>query len=194
MGEVLLLPLDLWKISYQTSKTRVKIKFFDLIRTSPLDLYRGSFITMARNAPGSFALFGGAAFTKEMLELTNHHDATLLQEFAASSVGSIASVALSNPADVVKTRVQISKGTKTAKSVIKDIVTKEGLHAFMKGITPKVISVAPKVAMSMTAANVLIKECDTVMTRMGFFAPQQVSKTTIPEPTQASTSELTRKP
>ncbi|MHB1949818.1 MAG: MC/SLC25 family protein [Gammaproteobacteria bacterium] len=183
MGEVALLPLDLWKIRNQNNVTE---------KMNPFDIYRGSLITMARNGIGSFALFGGSAFTKEMFELKNHHDASVLQEFAGASVGSVLSVALTNPADVIKTRIQTSSGKETAGSVVKHIVTNEGLHAFTKGMIPKVAAVAPKVAFSMTAANVLIKKCDETVTRLGLFAtPPKEAATDL---SKSSTSELTRKP
>ncbi len=54
---------------------------------------RGAAWTAARNAPGSFALFGGSAACKEYLfHLKNYNDATFFQNFVASISGSTASV------------------------------------------------------------------------------------------------------
>ena len=52
--------------------------FFKLVTDEGIaSLYRGWGWTMARNAPGSFALFGGSAATKEYLfKLTDYSQAT----------------------------------------------------------------------------------------------------------------------
>ena len=64
VGEVLLLPLDVLKIKAQTNPAAFGnhkgLGMAKLLWTEGRSLYAGAGATMMRNAPGSFALFGGA--------------------------------------------------------------------------------------------------------------------------------------
>ena len=82
IGEVVLLPLDVLKIKMQTNPGAIQGRnFFRLLSDEGVaSLYRGWGWTMARNAPGSFALFGGSAFAKEYLfKLQDYSSATWSQ-------------------------------------------------------------------------------------------------------------------
>ena len=69
-----------------------------IITSEGWGLYRGAGWTAARNAPGSFALFGGSAFVKEYIfSLEDYGRATFFQNFAASIGGAIASITISAP-------------------------------------------------------------------------------------------------
>jgi Mitochondrial carrier protein len=60
MGEVVLLPLDALKIKAQTAPEQLKGRgVLEIFAKEGFRLYRGAGWTVARNAPGSFALFGG---------------------------------------------------------------------------------------------------------------------------------------
>lgn len=60
IGEVILLPLDALKIKAQTAPEQIKGRgIFEIFAKEGWGLYRGAGWTVARNAPGSFALFGG---------------------------------------------------------------------------------------------------------------------------------------
>jgi len=62
IGEVALLPFDVLKIKYQTNELYRSLGFFEVFRKEGIrNLYSGWGWTMARNAPGSFCLFGGNA-------------------------------------------------------------------------------------------------------------------------------------
>lgn len=116
-------------------------------------------LTAARNAPGSFFLFGGSAFVKEnIFHLENYRDATFFQHFIASAVGSIASIVVANPFDVVKTRIQNKPFDQpmTGMQITRQILAQEGLSAFMKGLTPKILTTGPKLIFSFTIAQYLI--------------------------------------
>lgn len=114
VGEILLLPLDVLKIKAQTNPEAfrgrgvIKVfadegmnlyRYFSLVSTQNIQVITqviffnrsGAGWTAARNAPGSFALFGGSAFMKDFVfGLKDHRDATFLQETAGSIVGNIA--------------------------------------------------------------------------------------------------------
>jgi hypothetical protein len=73
IGEVVLLPLDVLKIKMQTNPDALRGRgFFKLITDEGIaSLYRGWGWTMARNAPGSFAV--GSIVMPSFFPLPLHH-------------------------------------------------------------------------------------------------------------------------
>ena len=123
------------------------------------NLYRGWGWTMARNAPGSFALFGASAVTKDyLLGVSDYSKATWTQNFIASIAGAVASITIAAPLDVVKTRIQNANFEQKVPgvTVIKELIKNEGPTAFFKGLTPKIMVVGPKLVFSYTLAQSLI--------------------------------------
>jgi len=162
-GEVALLPLNALKTKAQTNpeyRTRGAVSY--LREHSLLKLYAGWQWTIARNVPGSFALFGANAFVKEyVFGLRDHKDATFMQTAVSSSAGCISSIIVACPLDIVKTRIQSgSFGDQGGMQIMKNIAAKEGLGAFFKGATPKVITVGPKLIFSFTIAQCLMARFD----------------------------------
>merc|ERR1711902_241475 len=154
IGEVVLLPLDVLKIKSQTNPEVLKGRgVIDLVVKENFKLYRGIGWTMARNCPGSFALFGSMA-------------------------GGIASIMVSSPLDVIKTRIQ-NKPFDDARSgfkVFSDLMKQEGPHALFKGLTPKLSLIGPKLVFSFTVAQWLIKELQQVWVAKGWEKPPQEEK------------------
>lgn len=99
IGEIALLPLDVLKIKMQTNPQLLEGRgLVQLVKDEGRGLYRGATWTAARNAPGSFALFGGSAFAKEYIfGLEDYNKATFFQNFVASITGAIASITVSAP-------------------------------------------------------------------------------------------------
>lgn len=160
IGEVVLLPLDALKIKRQVNpeafRGRGVVRIFLEEGTT---LYRGWGWTMARNAPGSFAvricllsyilqlthpsvqLFGASAFTKDyVLGVSDYSKATWTQNFIASVAGAVASITIAAPLDVVKTRIQNANFEQKVHGlkVVSELIKNEGVTAFFKGLTPKV--------------------------------------------------------
>lgn len=159
VGEVVLLPFDVLKIKSQTNAEYRGKNFVTVFRQEGVaNLYAGWNWTMARNAPGSFSLFGANALVKEyFFRLEDHRDATFMQNTISSTAGSVASILVACPLDVVKTRIQSGTyGDEGGVKIIKDIVKNEGLGAFFKGATPKVLTVGPKLIFSFTIAQTLM--------------------------------------
>ncbi|GAA5857913.1 hypothetical protein JCM8547_006619 [Rhodosporidiobolus lusitaniae] len=160
IGEIVLLPLDVLKIKRQTNPEAFRSRgFLQIVRDEGFSLYRGASWTAARNAPGSFALFGGSAFTKEyVFGLQDYRTATWYQNFIASIAGSVSSIAISQPLDVIKTRIQNQnfESKVGGMTVVRDLLKNEGPSAFFKGLTPKVLVVGPKLIFSFTLAQTLI--------------------------------------
>lgn len=89
----------------------------------------------------------------------------MTQYFLASTVGSICSIVVAAPLDVVKTRIQNRPFDSPEKGVqvIKNLVKEEGITAFFKGVTPKVVFVGPKLIFSFTVAQYLIDRLTAYM-------------------------------
>ncbi|KAI9785511.1 MAG: hypothetical protein M1839_009252 [Geoglossum umbratile] len=160
IGEIVLLPLDVLKIKRQTNPDAFRGRgIFKIVKDEGFGLYRGWGWTAARNAPGSFALFGGSAFAKEYLyKLTDYNSATWLQNFVASIAGASASLIVSAPLDVIKTRIQ-NKNFDNPESgfrIVRNMVRNEGFTSFFKGLTPKLLMTGPKLVFSFWLAQTLI--------------------------------------
>jgi len=160
IGEVVLLPLDALKIKRQVNPEAFRGRgVLRIFREEGTTLYRGWGWTMARNAPGSFALFGASAVTKEyVLGVTDYSKATWTENFIASVAGAVASITVAAPLDTVKTRIQNANFEHKVPgfTVVKDLIKHEGPSAFFKGLTPKILVVGPKLVFSYTLAQSLI--------------------------------------
>jgi len=160
IGEVLLLPLDVLKIKRQVNPETFRGRgVFRIIAEEGTTLYRGWGWTMARNAPGSFALFGASAFTKDViLGVEDYSKATWVQNFFASIAGAVTSITVAAPLDVVKTRIQNAnfEHKVSGVTVLRELLKNEGPLALFKGLTPKILVVGPKLVFSYTLAQSLI--------------------------------------
>jgi hypothetical protein len=166
IGEIVLLPLDVLKIKRQTNPEAFKGRgVLKIVRDEGFGLYRGWGWTAARNAPGSFALFGGSAFTKEYIfGLQDYNKASWFQNFVASIAGSSASLIVSAPLDVIKTRIQ-NKNFDNPESgfrILTKMVRNEGFSAFFKGLVPKLLMTGPKLTFSFWLAQTLIPAFDNM--------------------------------
>lgn len=158
VGEVVLLPLDVLKIKSQNNPEALRGRgLWTILQQEKLSrLYKGAGWTAARNAPGSFSLFGASAFVKgRVFGLENFNDATLMQNFAASAAGGIASITVASPLDVVKTRLQTRDfgSGETGFQILSKMLRVEGPSALFKGLVPKLFVVGPKLIFSFTVAQ-----------------------------------------
>lgn len=167
IGEIVLLPLDVLKIKRQTNPESFRGRgIMRIVADEGFGLYRGWGWTAARNAPGSFALFGGSAAAKQYLyKLEDYNSATWTQNFVASIAGSSASLIVSAPLDVVKTRIQNRNFEikETGARVIANMLKHEGPSAFFKGLLPKLLMTGPKLTFSFWLAQTLIPAFNKVM-------------------------------
>ncbi|KAL7624772.1 high copy suppressor of abf2 [Parahypoxylon ruwenzoriense] len=167
IGEIVLLPLDVLKIKRQTNPEAFRGRgIFKIIADEGFGLYRGWGWTAARNAPGSFALFGGAAFTKEyVFGLNDYNKASWFQNFIASIAGASASLVVSAPLDVIKTRIQNRnfENPESGFRILSNMAKNEGLSSFFKGLVPKLLMTGPKLVFSFWLAQTLIPAFDTML-------------------------------
>lgn len=160
IGEIILLPLDVLKIKRQTNPEAFRSRgFLRIVADEGFGLYRGAGWTAARNAPGSFALFGGSAWAKEKLfKLEDYNKATWGQNFVASVAGASASLIVSAPLDVIKTRIQNRnfENPESGFRIVSSMMKNEGITSFFKGLTPKMLMTGPKLVFSFWLAQTLI--------------------------------------
>lgn len=86
-------------------------------------------------------MFGGSAFAKEFLfKLEDYNKASWFQNFVASIAGASASLVVSAPLDVIKTRIQNRNfdNPESGFRILSNMARKEGLSSFFKGLVPKV--------------------------------------------------------
>ncbi|KAB2579779.1 putative mitochondrial carrier protein [Lasiodiplodia theobromae] len=167
IGEICILPLDVLKIKRQTNPEAFRGRgLIRIIKDEGFGLYRGWGWTAARNAPGSFALFGGSAFAKEYIyKLTDYNKATWGQNFVASIAGASASLVVSAPLDVIKTRIQNRnfENPESGFRIVSNMMKNEGFTSFFKGLTPKLLMTGPKLVFSFWLAQTLIPVFDKLM-------------------------------
>jgi hypothetical protein len=160
VGEIVLLPLDVLKIKAQTNPEAFKGRgLIQLVKEEGRNLYKGGSWTAARNAPGSFALFGGSAACKEyVFKLENYGSATVFQDAIASVVGAVASITVAAPLDVIKTRIQNKpfNSTEGGLTILRNLISNEGFGALFRGLSPKIMVVGPKLIFSFTIAQQMI--------------------------------------
>lgn len=157
IGEVVLLPLDALKVKAQTAPEQLKGRgVIDIFVKEGFGLYRGAGWTAARNAPGSFALFGGNAAAKSYLGVgEDGKQATWAQDAISSSAGAVASITVAQPLDVIKTRIQNRpfNSPESGTSILSKLIKNEGIGGLFKGLTPKIMVVGPKLIFSFTIAQ-----------------------------------------
>ncbi|PMD38994.1 mitochondrial carrier [Hyaloscypha variabilis F] len=169
IGEIVLLPLDVLKIKRQTNPEAFRGRgVLRIVRDEGFGLYRGWGWTAARNAPGSFALFGGSAFTKGyFFGLSDYNKATWFQNFIASIAGASASLLVSAPLDVVKTRIQNRnfENPESGFKIVGSMIRNEGFTSFFKGLVPKLLMTGPKLVFSFWLAQTLIPAFDIAFSK-----------------------------
>merc|ERR1719251_675299 len=172
IGEVVLLPLDVLKIKSQTNPEVLKGRgVIDLVVKENFKLYRGIGWTMARNCPGSFALFGANSLVyTRLFGVSGPKEAKGYQIFLGSMAGGTASIMVSSPLDVIKTRIQNKPfdDTRSGFKVFADLMKQEGPHALFKGLTPKLSLIGPKLVFSFTVAQSLIASIQNYYVQQGW--------------------------
>jgi hypothetical protein len=161
MFEVVLLPFDRMKVLSQTNKDAVANRsFIDIVRREGISaMYAGAATTAMRNMPGSFLLFWGTCMTKDFVfGLEDYRSATFFQNTASSTVGACMGVAFTSPMDVVKTRIQSQSfgQRRGGLAVVGEVIRTEGISAFYKGLTPKLITSAPKLVFTYTLTEFFV--------------------------------------
>ena len=131
------MPLDALKVKAQTSPEQLHGRgVVDIFAKEGFGLYRGAGYTVMRNAPGSFALFGGNTAAKTFMGVGEDGTrATWTQDAIASGVGATASITVAQPLDVIKTRIQNRPfdSPESGVTIFKRLIENEGVGGMFKG-------------------------------------------------------------
>jgi hypothetical protein len=140
-GEVVLLPLDIYKIRKQTGSVD---KGFS---------YRAIHVTIGRNIIGSACLFGLPPFLAQKF-YSKEEAPTRTQRMITDAAGAGLCLISSNPLDVVKTRMQADNSSAGALATIANIARNNPSH-FFKALGPKLLTQGFKLTFFMTAKRVI---------------------------------------
>ncbi|KAI1828165.1 mitochondrial carrier [Xylaria intraflava] len=143
-------------------------------------LYRGVSLTAARQGSNQAVNFTAYTYLKETLLRRQPENATL-PSWQTTLIGLVSGAMgpLSNaPIDTIKTRLQrtpAQPGVSALNRIVaiaKDMFQQEGFHAFYKGITPRIMRVAPGQAVTFTVyeflKNKLEKSKPLILTGSGY--------------------------
>ncbi|KAH0263134.1 hypothetical protein KCU91_g12940, partial [Aureobasidium melanogenum] len=110
-------------------------------------VFRGSAMTLARDAPGSAAYFAAYETVKRQLTPKNADgtpgELSLLAVMAAGGAAGIAMWIPVFPVDTVKSRLQSAEGNPTIGGTIKELYRRGGYKAFFPGIGPAMARAVP---------------------------------------------------
>jgi hypothetical protein len=171
--EMPVLFLDTVKVRMQTQH----LEFIPAISSG--NLFNAMGITVTRNMIAATSLFGGATFVRQLYGLSNPNEATLQQEWIASSFGATVATTLNNWADTIKTRKQSNNDAKSSMEIASMIWQKEGIRGmFFRGLVPRLATVAPRTAFAMTVVNQIVKKVNAA-SEQGFFSrPNKLTQDT----------------
>lgn len=132
--------------------------------------YKGVSLTALRQATNQGVNF--TVYSKLRVKLQEYHNSTDIPGWQTSSIGLISGALgpLCNaPIDVIKTRLQKEIGVDPKESstarivrIGKKLVQEEGIHAFYKGVTPRIMRVAPGQAVTFTVYEYMQNFLSTV--------------------------------
>ena len=102
--------------------------------------------------------FGSIPAIQARLPRATSKSERLRNSLVSGTLGGFIGTVLNTPLDVVKTRIQNAnfESKVGGVAIIRDMIRNEGLLAFFKGLTPKVLVVGPKLVFSFTLAQSLI--------------------------------------
>jgi solute carrier family 25 carnitine/acylcarnitine transporter 20/29 len=111
-------------------------------------VYRGTFMTLARDGPGSAAYFATYEVIKRRLtpkdpETGRPGKLSLTAVMAAGAAAGVAMWIPVFPVDTVKSRLQSAAGSPTVGSVVRQLYGKGGVKAFFPGMAPALARAVP---------------------------------------------------
>jgi hypothetical protein len=118
------------------------------------NLYKGFGVAIARSMPSNFVLFG--VHEAILAHFGNVDEKKTLGQHVLASLGAAwANAAVTNPMDVIKTRVQAHYGEISSLSMFRHIIKEEGWYALTRGIPLKLLMAGPKFMLPLIIASYL---------------------------------------
>ncbi|XP_071452516.1 mitochondrial ornithine transporter 1 [Hetaerina americana] len=111
-------------------------------------LFRGLTSTIAREMPGYFFFFGGYEASRQMLakEGQSKDDIGSLKTMLSGGIGGFTFWLVIFPADVIKSRIQVTGSKEPLVKVFLEIYRQEGLPALYNGLKPTLVRTVPATA------------------------------------------------
>lgn len=111
-------------------------------------LFRGLTSTMTREMPGYFCFFGAYELSRDLLRKPGQSKDEIgaLRTMAAGAAGGLALWTVIFPADVIKSRIQVTGSRRGMLDIGGEIVRKEGALALYNGLKPTLIRTIPATA------------------------------------------------
>lgn len=175
-------PMEIIKIRLQTNRVSSDVvagqgaKYRNVFQTGYAivkeegirGLYKGLSLTAARQATNQGTNFTVYSKLKEYLQ--NHQNLDVLPSWQTSIVGLISGFVgpfFNAPLDTIKTRLQNSSGKKLSgwtgiTTICNQLIQEDGFRAFYKGITSRVIRVAPGQAVTFTVYEFVLKHIQSM--------------------------------
>ncbi|SCU94186.1 LADA_0G07096g1_1 [Lachancea dasiensis] len=150
-------------------KNAIQATYVIIKEEGPRALYRGVSLTAARQATNQGANFTVYSTLKRSLQ--QRHQTEMLPPWETSLIGLISGAVgpFSNaPLDTIKTRLQKDKSTTKSSSfsrivaITQQLIREEGFRALYKGITPRVMRVAPGQAVTFTVYELIRKQLESM--------------------------------
>lgn len=155
LAELIILPADNIKVKKQSNPLFAQKSFSTIFKQESWgSLFSAAPSTVVRNVNNASLVFGVSEFIRHQLTNGKKQPLSIWQEIFAAATGAIIATIASNPADVVKTRVQnqssLTGEIKSDWQVAKQIYSELGIRGFGKGIGTKLATYAPRVTMMLT--------------------------------------------
>jgi len=119
--------------------------------------FTGLGITVMRDGPYaalywfSFESLKRLPFFKSLSSNENSYASRFISDLSCGLFSGMLASAVTNPLDVLKTRIQSTYGeTKTIRATAMEMIKAEGYQAFTRGIVPRVVRVAPNTAVAVS--------------------------------------------
>lgn len=155
---VIFTPLDAIKIKRQTGDQRTIV---EILRQERWQIYNGISAAFARNVPGSAAQFSVVAGLKSLYsQYYPQQKMSVLDHFAMATIGAVAAVVITNPQDVLKTRIQSQSGCSMGLfAAAKQVVREEGWATLLtRSLVLRLLNAGPKFALPMAITSILMDE------------------------------------
>eukprot|EP00741_Cyanophora_paradoxa_P011147 tig00020553_g10768.t1 len=147
-------PLELVRTSMQAhvgaARAPTMIESFRLVAGPGMQnwrrLWTGMGVSLLRDIPFSAVYWGAYETLRGPLSLKD--GSSFLQSFLAGGGAGMLAAAVTNPADVVKTRVQVHAAERRLRAwdISRDIMANEGLRGFTRGMAARITRVTPACA------------------------------------------------
>lgn len=162
--ETLLLPLDRWKVLRQLhDKTLLSTLFWQ----EGFALYNGAGVTLVRNMKAFPSLYVGSHLSDQyILKISPTEEKTFAQRSFSSFIGATAAMIVSNPTDMIKTRLQAQRLTGESLSSIqigREIIKKTGVSGLFQGLVPRFLSIAPRITFMKALSEHLTPKINQVL-------------------------------